>query len=566
MSAFGKGPSVEQIKAASHQLRGGIADDLAAGDPGFAGANQTLIKFHGLYQGYDRDTATARKQSGAARAHAFMARVRIPGGRLSAQQYLELDRCADAYGNGTLRITARQAIQFHGVYKGDLKPLLSGIDAALLTTLAACGDVVRTVTTTPAPIRDAVHRRLEADARLLSTHLLPQSGAYREIWLDGERVAGPDEEPLYGNVYLPRKFKIGLATPADNSIDVLTNDLGIIALFEGDELIGYNLALGGGLGMTHNKPRTYPRLATPLVFVEPDLLIPAVEAVIRLQRDHGDRADRKHARLKYLIDARGADWIVARLAEYVGRALAPARAMPPFRVVDHLGRHPQGDGLWYLGIPVPSGRIEDAGAARLRSALNSIVRRYRPAVVLTPWQDIILGDLDPEFLENVEMELRADGVRLAADMLPVERWSMACPALPTCSLALTEAERVRAPMVAEIAAALAAAGLADERLSVRITGCPNGCARPYAGDIGIVGRMPGFYALYVGGDFAGTRLNAKLLDKVATADVAPTLAPLFRLFAAEREGGEGFGDFCHRLGLDRLRDEIARGHRLDEAV
>jgi sulfite reductase (ferredoxin) len=566
MSKSNGSTSVEHIKAASGHLRGGIAGALAEDHAGFPAADQALIKFHGLYQGYDRDSATALKQRGEDKATSFMARVRIPGGRLSAGQYLDLDDFAGRFGDGTLRITTRQAIQFHGVLKGDLKPLLAGIDAALLTTLAACGDVVRTVTATPAPIRDVVHRRLEDDAKRLSTHLLPRSGAYREIWLDGERVAGGEDEPLYGARYLPRKFKIGLATPDDNSIDVLTNDLAIVALFENDVLLGYNLALGGGLGMTHNQPRTYPRLATPIASVGPDDLLPAVEAVVRLQRDHGDRTDRKHARLKYLVDDKGAAWIKARLDDYVGRTLEPACPMPRFRIVDHLGRHPQGDGRWYLGIPVPSGRIGDAGGVRLRSALREAIRRDRPEIVLTPWQDIILGNLDPGSLANIEDELRSAGVRLAADLSRVERWSLACPALPTCGLALTEAERIQAPLTRQIADALAELGLADERISVRITGCPNGCARPYAGDIGIVGRMPGFYALYVSGDFEGTRLNAKLLDKVAYNDLAPTLLPLFRLFAAHRKGGEGFGDFCHRLGPDGLRDEIAGSRRLAEAV
>ncbi|MBM3600576.1 MAG: NADPH-dependent assimilatory sulfite reductase hemoprotein subunit [Alphaproteobacteria bacterium] len=570
MAKLGKGVTVEQVKHGSHHLRGGIATSLAAADAGFAPGDQALIKFHGLYEGYDRDSATALKQRGEDKAHQFMARVRIPGGRLTAAQYLELDRLADLYGNATLRITTRQAIQFHGVLKIELKELLAGIDSVLLTTLAACGDVVRNVTTTPAPIADGVHRRLAEDARRLSSHFLPRTGAYREIWLDGEPVAaGPadgEEEPLYGANYLPRKFKIGLATPDDNSIDVLTNDLGIIALFEGGQLTGYNLALGGGLGMTHNKPKTYPRLATPIVFVGADGLIAAADAVVRLQRDHGDRADRKHARLKYLVDDKGPAWIKAQLESYLGHALEPARPMPRFRIVDHLGIHDQGDGKCYLGIPVPSGRVADSAAAQLRAGLNAVIRHYAPSIVLTPWQDIILADLDRDAAVAVEAALHARGVRLAGDMTPVERWSLACPALPTCGLALTEAERVRQPLMEQIADALAEAGIPDELLSVRITGCPNGCARPYAGDIGIVGRMPGFYALYVGGDFAGTRMNSQLLDKVAMGEIAVTLAPLFRLFAAERIAEEGFGDFCHRVGLNRLRDEVAAARPAAVAV
>src|ERR1700676_2944004 len=307
--AQGSGPSkVERVKLASNALRGTLADELRTDAPTFGGDSGTLLKFHGIYQGYDRDSATERKQKGLGKQAQLMVRVRIPGGRLSTAQYLALDDLADRYGNGTLRLTTRQSIQFHGVLKRDSKATIAGIDRALLTTLAACGDVVRTVTTVPAPIRDAVHARLEADARRLSAHLLPKSGAYHEIWLDGEHVAGEADETLYGRTYLPRKFKIGLAVPEDNSVDVLTNDLGIIALFEGTVLAGYNLALGGGLGMTHNNPRTFPRLGSLVAFIAPEDLLLATEAVVRLHRDHGDRSDRRHARLKYVIAEHGEAW------------------------------------------------------------------------------------------------------------------------------------------------------------------------------------------------------------------------------------------------------------------
>src|SRR5947208_4663835 len=286
----------EAVKQQSRQLRGHIARDLRDTGTPFDNAGYSLLKFHGIYQGYDRDSATERKQRGDDKVWQFMVRVRIPGGRLTADQYLALDDLADRYANGSLRVTTRQSIQFHGVLKPGLKAAIAAINEALLTSLAACGDVVRTVTTVPAPIRDAVHARLEADARRLSAHLLPQSGAYHEVWLDGEPVAGEAEETLYGRTYLPRKFKIGLAAPEDNSIDVLTNDLGFIALFEGERLAGYNLALGGGLGMTHNNPRTFPRLASLVAFVAPEDFLPAAEAVVRLHRDHGDRTGRRHAR------------------------------------------------------------------------------------------------------------------------------------------------------------------------------------------------------------------------------------------------------------------------------
>ncbi|MFO1060577.1 MAG: NADPH-dependent assimilatory sulfite reductase hemoprotein subunit [Dongiaceae bacterium] len=555
---------VEHVKQESRLLRGTIAEALAEHRPQFGGADAQLLKVHGTYQQYDRDSATERKQSGLGREHQFMVRAKIPGGRLTAAQYLALDDLADRHANGTLRITTRQGIQLHGVVKGELKATIAAINHALLTTLAACGDVVRNVMSSPAPIRDAVHARLEADARMLSERLAPRSNAYHEIWLDGEPLAAAEAEPLYGATYLPRKFKIAIGTPQDNSVDVLTNDLGIVALFDHDRLLGYNLAVGGGLGITHNKPRTYPRLASPVVFVGPDELLAGVEAVVTLQRDHGDRSDRKHARLKYLVDERGLGWVKQEIEARVGHPLADPHPMPRFRVVDHLGWHEQGDGRWYLGVPVPSGRIGDSAAVQLRSALRQVIREHGLDPVLTPAQDILLSNVKPADKRAVAATLRAAGVTLAADLSPVQRWALACPALPTCGLALAEAERVRQPLVDAIEAALERHGLGRERLSVRITGCPNGCARPYAGDIGIVGRMPGHYALYVGGDFEGTRLNFKLLDKVAEDEVALRLEPLFARFAVDRIGHEGFGDWCDRHGaaaLLALIGEVPAQHR-----
>ena len=553
MKAKGAPSKVEEVKQASDGLRGSLARELADAAPSFDDDGYSLLKFHGIYQGYDRDSATERKQQGLDKEHQFMVRVRIPGGRLTAGQYLALDALADAQGNGTLRVTTRQSIQFHGVLKRDLKETVASVNRALLTTLAACGDVVRTVTTVAAPIRDPAHLRLEADARALSHHLLPRSGAYHEIWLDGERVEGEDEDALYGAAYLPRKFKIGLAEPQDNSVDVLTNDLAIIALFEGDRLAGYNFALGGGLGMTHNNPRTYPRLATLVAFIEPEDLLEAAAAVVKLHRDHGDRSDRRHARLKYLIAERGEAWAKAELERTLGKPLAAPPPMSPFRVRDHLGWHEQGDGKLYLGLPIPSGRIGDVeGGAQLRTALRMLCTGFAADPILTPQQDVILSNIAPADRPAIDTLLDGLGVAKAESVLPVERWALACPALPTCGLALTEAERVRQPLIAEIAQELRRFGLESERLSIRITGCPNGCARPYAGDIGIVGRMPGFYQLWVGGDFAGTRLSFPLIDRVPQAAIAARLGALFELFAVERLPGEGFGDFCHRWGKERL--------------
>jgi sulfite reductase (ferredoxin) len=553
----------EAIKQQSRQLRGTLAKDLADTATPFDKAGYSLLKFHGIYQGYDRDSATERKQRGDDKIWQLMVRVRIPGGRLTADQYLALDELAGTHANGSLRITTRQSIQFHGVLKSHLKAAIAEINGALLTTLAACGDVVRTVTAVPAPIRDRVHDRLESDARRLSTHLLPKTGAYHEIWVDGEKVT-PGEtteeepvDPLYGERYLPRKFKIGLAIPEDNTIDVLTNDLAIVALLEGETLLGYNFLLGGGQGMTHNKPETYARLATPVAFIEPDDLLVAAAAVVRLHRDHGDRGNRRHARLKYVIAERSEEWARERLSEDLGKLLAPCRAMPDFTVPDHLGWHEQGDGKLYLGVPVESGRIADGERTRIRTALRKIVARFRVDPILMPSQDIILSEIAPADRAAITAVLRRHGVRLAEELLPVERWALACPALPSCGLALTEAERAQGDIVGAIAARLRRWGLERERLSIRITGCPNGCARPYTGDIGIVGRVPGSYTLYVGGDFAGTRLNEAIAERLGIAGIAEALDPLFALFASSRAAGEGFGDFCHRIGIAALQQIVA---------
>jgi len=545
--------AVELLKSESHGLRGRLAEELAEGGIQVSEDAYNLLKFHGSYEQFDRDTATERKQHGIEKEYQFMLRVRMPGGRLTAAQYLGMDRLADDRANHTLRITTRQGVQFHGILKGDLKTAIAEVNHTMLTTMSACGDVVRNIMASPTPIRDAKHARIEADSRLLSEHLKPKSRAYYQIFLDeAPNPEVDEEETLYGPTYLPRKFKVGITTEDDNTIDVLTNDVGIISHFDGDTLRGYTVAVGGGLGMTHNKPRTYPRLATPIAFVQPNELLSIVEAVIKLQRDHGDRGDRRRARLKYVVDDRGLPWIRETLAEYFGAPLTE----PPklnLQVPDLLGWHEQGDGNWWLGVPVAAGRIADfANGAELRSAFRTIAQCFNPGFVLTPQQDVLITDIAPADRIALEAVLRRHHVTLAEDMTPMAQYALSCPALPTCGLALTEAERMHPEIVGGIDALLAKHGLSQRRVSVRITGCPNGCARTYAGDIGIVGRMPGFYALYVGGDFEGTRLNFKLLEKVPHSAVVSSFDPLFAAWARDGMDGEGFGDFCYRVGMEKL--------------
>ncbi len=541
---------VEALKASSHGLRGDLATELA-GAPrgGVSEGAYNLLKFHGTYEQYDRDTATVRKQAGLDKEWQFMVRVRAPGGIMTAAQYLALDEIAGRYANGTLKITTRQGLQFHGTVLGDLKAEIAAVNHALMTTYAACGDVARNVMTTPAPRRDAVHARLQADAVMLSTRLLPQSRGYYEVFLDEPAEdAAPAEEPVYGATYLPRKFKVGLVHPADNTVDVLANDLGFVALFDGDALLGYQVYVGGGQGMTHNNPRTYPRVATVLGFIGPHQLWDATEAVIALHRDHGDRTNRRRARLKYVVDDHGTDWVREQITNTYGLALQPPRDIPKLQVPDLLGWHEQGDGKLWLGVPVNAGRI----AGSLRTALRDAVNCFGVHPVFTPQQDVLLTDVLPADRDALDALLRGHGITMAEDLTPLSQWALACSALPTCGLALTEAERVRLPAVAEIEQVLARHGMERERISLRITGCPNGCARSYTGDLGLVGRVPGQYAVFIGGDFEGTRLSFKLLERVPLEALGATLEPIVAAWARTRAPGEGLGDFCTRMGLPAL--------------
>ncbi|MGI4748075.1 MAG: NADPH-dependent assimilatory sulfite reductase hemoprotein subunit [Janthinobacterium lividum] len=549
---------VETLKESSHGLRGRLAEELVEGGIQVSEDAYNLLKFHGSYEQFDRDTATALKQQKLEKDYQFMVRVRMPGGMLTAAQYLGLDRLADDHANGTLRITTRQGIQFHGILKGELKPSIAAINHTLLTTLCACGDVVRNLMTTSAPHSDARHQRLRDDAHMLSTALLPKSRSYYEIFLDEQPVAGTDEtETLYGETYLPRKFKIGLAVPDDNSADVLANDLAAIALFEPDAqgvdtLVGYNIAVGGGLGMTHNRANTFPRLATPICFVGPDRLLAIVEAVIRLQRDHGDRTDRRRARLKYVVEDNGLAWVKQTLDGYYGDDLEGPRPMPKLHIPELLGWHDQGDGKWWLGVPVSSGRIQDTATVTLRTALRLVVERFGVDPIMTAQQDILLSNIQPGDRAAIDSLLAEHGVVPATALSTFSRFALACPALPTCGLALTEAERVREPIVESLETLLRRHDLQDRRISLRITGCPNGCARSYSGDIGLVGRIPGHYAIYVGGDFDGQSLSFRLHERVPEAGLGEKFGPLFEAWALQGQLDEGFGEFCTRLGRDSL--------------
>ncbi|HEU0016108.1 MAG TPA: NADPH-dependent assimilatory sulfite reductase hemoprotein subunit [Longimicrobium sp.] len=548
---------VERVKLESHGLRGTLAEELESETTHLSEVGKTLIKFHGSYEQEDRDQRKERKRAGMEPAYSFMIRSKLPGGVLDAQQYLVHDDLADRYGNGTLRITTRQGFQFHGVLKGSLRGTIHDLNEALVTTLGACGDVVRNVVSCPAPVAGGFRREAYEMARRLSDETLPATRAYHELWVEGVKVAGgepaPEPDPLYGERYLPRKFKVAFGYADDNCTDVYANDLGFVAIPAGDRVLGYNVVVGGGLGQTHGKEETFPRLADPLCFVEPDELIEVAKAVIAVQRDYGNRANRRRARLKYLIHEQGVAWFREQVEAYLGRAVRDPYPIEVNDIHDHLGWHRQADGRWFYGVWVQNGRVHDTPTLQLRTALRRIVEGFRPGVHLTTQQNLLLTDIADEHRDGVESILAEHGVLPKEKLTNARRWSMACPALPTCGLAVAESERALPGVIDEIEAELESLGLADERITIRMTGCPNGCARPYTADIAFVGRSLGKYLLYVGGNSQGTRLATPYQDLVPAANVVEVLRPLFRRFRDERQPGEAFGDFCSRVGVESLR-------------
>jgi sulfite reductase (ferredoxin) len=572
---------VERIKQESRGLRGPLAQELLAPSDHLSEAAKHILKFHGSYQQEDRDQRQARKRAGLGPDYQFMTRSRVPGGVLTAPQYLAHDDLATRFGNGTLRVTTRQTVQLHGVLKGDLRAAIGALNHALVTTLATCGDVVRNVVTCPAPDLHGVREEVQRVARDLSDALLPRTRAYHEIWIDGEKAdlegagvvndgeasaaGGRDPsasdapngepDPIYEGRYLPRKFKATIAFPDDNCTDVYANDLGLVVVEEHGHLAGFNVLVGGGLGQTHGKEETYPRLAEPLGSATAAEVIDVARAVVLAQRDHGDRANRRRARLKYLIDDRGIEWFRSEVESRLGRPLAPPAPTAVTGVHDHLGWHEQADGVWYLGVFVESGRIQDAHGIELRTAIRRIVETLAPGVRMTPQQNVLLTGISERGRTWVERTLREHGVLPLERISSVRRASMSCPALPTCPLALAEAERVLPSVITEMEAELARLGLADVQLSVRMTGCPNGCARPYTAELAFVGRSLGSYMVYVGGSPDGTRLAQKHADLVPRAALIATVRPLLERFARERLPDERFGDFTHRLGTVALLRE-----------
>ena len=550
---------VEGIKVTSDHLRGTIAEELAAGVPVFSNDSYELLKFHGIYQQDDRDVRTERKRQGLDFDHSCMVRVSIPGGILNAEQYLSMDKLCDAVGNGTLRITSRQGIQYHFVDKGDLTSLLSTLNHHLITTLGACGDVVRNTMCCPAPLADPIRTDVQAYAHEVAQRFRPRSHAYFQLWLDGEQAVTaevPDDEPIYGATYLPRKFKIGFAFPGDNCVDVYTHDIGVVPVLDGDRLRAFTLLVGGGMGKNHTNPDTFPRLADPLTTIATDKLFEVLEAIVGVQRDNGNRSDRAQARLKYLVHGWGIERFRAAVEGRLGYSLPDAEPVVFAAADDHLGWHPQGDGRWFLGIKVSNGRVIDRDGVRMRSGLRAVIERFSPGVRFTPREDVLLTDLADHDRPTVEALLAEHGVVPAERWAPIKRNSFACPALPTCGLALTEAERVMPALLDDLEAELDALGLGGLDAHVRMTGCPNGCSRPYTAEIGVVGRGKKSYDIHLGGEPVGIRLNAVFAQNVPRDELVNVLRPVLVHYRDHRHDWERFGDFCHRLGVDHLRGEL----------
>jgi sulfite reductase (ferredoxin) len=568
---------VELIKEQSHFLREPLATELQQDTDHFSEAAVQVLKFHGAYQQDDRDLRQERKQAGLDRAYSMMLRTRVPGGFLTPQYYLTLDHLAEAYGNGTMRLTTRQAIQLHGILKKDLKTVIADIVHHMGSSISACGDVNRNVMAPAAPYKNRPEYVYAQEyAVKLADLLTPLSEAYYDIWVDGEKVELPMDpevkkarlhpqgsqvevpgsvEPLYGTHYLPRKFKCAIGVPSENTVDIYSQDIGVIVITDpaNGKLKGFNILVGGGMGRTHHKEETFPLLGQPLGFVTPEEIYGVIQAIVAVQRDYGERFDRRLARMKYLVHHWGIKKFRKTVEEYFGKKLKAFRPLPEIPMVDYLGWRPQGDGKLFLGLSIENGRIQDTKTHQLKTAIREITHRFGFPMRLTPTQDLLFTDIPPTLRSTVDQILKNYRVLLPEEIPLLIRQSMACPALPTCGLAVTESERALPGILRQIETLLQELGLDKESFIVRMTGCPNGCARPYLAELGFVGSHTDQYQMWLGGSPRGDRLAQVFQEKVPVDQILTTLKPLLLAFKAERYADESFGDYCHRAGLEYLR-------------
>ncbi len=576
-AAPGPTPSkVEGIKENSHFLREPVASELLQDTTHFSEPAIQILKFHGSYQQDNRDN----RAKGQEKDYQMMLRTRNPGGYISPELYLTLDRLSDEYGNGTLRATTRQGIQLHGILKQNLKATIGAIVRSLGSTLGACGDLNRNVMAPPAPYKNRPEYLLAQEyANNIADLLRPQTEAYYEIWLDGEKFLTAEEhpdvvaarqrngngtivhnnpEPIYGTHYMPRKFKCAVTVPGDNSIDAYTHDVTLVVITDkAGQLKGFNVLAGGGLGRTHNKEETFARVADEIGYVDKADVYDLMKAIVATQRDYGDRHNRRHARMKYLINDWGVERFRQQVETYLGKPLKPFKKLPKWTFFDYLGWHEQGDGRWFVGVPIENGRILNREGLQLKSALKEIVQRFSLPMLVTPNQSVLFYEVKPEDRAEIQAILARHGVAKETELDPLVRYAMACPALPLCGLAVTESERIMPTVLGRLRALLTKLGLQNEHFVVRMTGCPNGCARPYMAELGFVGSAPESYQVWLGGSPNQTRLARPYLERLHDNDLETALEPLFVFFRDGRKKGESFGDFCDRVGFEALRQFAA---------
>ena len=572
---------LEGLKESSNQLREPLATELLEDTTHFTEQAIQILKFHGSYQQDNRDN----RQKGQEKDYQMMLRTRSPGGFIPPELYLTLDKLSEEYGNHTLRATTRQGFQIHGVLKKNLKTVVSAIVRSMGSTLGACGDLNRNVMAPPAPYKNRPEYQLAWEyADNVADLLTPQTGAYYEIWLDGEKVISAEEnpevkaarqrngngtifhdgeEPIYGQHYMPRKFKCSVTVPGDNSIDLYTQDLSLVVITNrAKELQGFNVLAGGGMGRAHNKEETFPRLANEIGYVDKNDVYDLVKAIVATQRDYGDRFNRRHARMKYLIEDWGLDKFKATVEKYFGKNLKPYKSLPAWKYQDYLDWHEQGDGKLFFGLSVENGRVKDEGDFQLKTALRKIVEQFQVPMRLTANHNLIIYEIDPANQSAIQAILVEHGIVTNPEGIePLVRYSMACPALPTCGLAITESERALPGITERIRGLLNNIGLEKEHFVIRMTGCPNGCARPYMAELGFVGSAPGAYQVWLGGSPNQTRLAQPYVQKLPDEKIEEFLEPLFVYFRKNRKRKESFGDFCNRVGFAAL-EEFSQDYEL----